>query len=46
METLAEPIDQIQFPAVTICPQTFNSDRWGPILKILDYMKPTCASNE
>ena len=40
VETLAEPIDKIQFPAVTICPQTFNSDRWGPTLKILDYLHP------
>ena len=40
VETLAEPIDRIQFPAVSICPQTFNSDRWGPTLKILDHLKP------
>ena len=40
VETLAEPIDKIQFPAVSICPQTFNSDRWGPTLKILDHLKP------
>ena len=40
VETLAEPIDKIQFPAVTICPKNFNSDRWGPTLKILDFLRP------
>ena len=42
VETLAHPIDEISFPAVTICPQSFNSDRWGSTIKILDFLPHTC----
>ena len=42
VETLAHPIDEVSFPAVTICPENTNSDRWGPVIKILDYFKRHC----
>ena len=42
VETLAHPIDEVSFPAVTICPQNTNSDRWGSAIKILDYFKRHC----
>ena len=42
VETLAHPIDEVTFPAVTICPQNSNSDRWGTAIKILDYFDRHC----
>ena len=44
VETLAHPIDEVSFPAVTICPQNFNSDRWGTTIKILDYFQWKCPT--
>ena len=45
VETLADPIDEVSFPAVTICPENFNSDRWGPTIKILDYFERSCPKD-
>ena len=44
VETLAHPIDEVSFPAVTICPQDFNSDRWGTTIKIMDYFQWKCPT--
>ena len=46
VETLAHPIYEVPFPAVTICPQNFNSDRWGATVKVLDYLQQTCFPQE
>ena len=44
VETLAHPIDKVYFPTVTICPQSFNSDRWGATIKVLDYIQRRCLT--
>ena len=44
VDTLSHSIDNVSFPAITICPRSFNSDRWGATIKTLDYMKRRCPS--
>ena len=36
------PIEEVDFPTVTFCPKSSNSDRWGPVMKIFDYMSTVC----
>ena len=36
------PIEDVEFPTVTLCPQSSNTNRWGPVIKVLDYMNITC----
>ena len=38
------PLDDVTFPAVTICPYSSSPDRWGTALKIFDHMKIKCES--
>ena len=45
VETLSHPIDEVSFPAVTICPQNFNSDRWGATIKTLDFLQRSCPTH-
>ena len=35
-------IEKVDFPTVTLCPKSSNSDRWGPMLKVFDYLNVTC----
>ena len=42
LESLSYPIEEIDFPTVTICPEDSNPDRWGLIIKIFDHMKYEC----
>ena len=44
VETASHPIEDVSFPAVTICPQTANSDRWGAMIKVLDHVQRNCPS--
>ena len=46
VETASHPIEDVIFPTVTICPETPNSDRWGPTIKILDHFQRRCPANE
>ena len=46
VETLSHPINEVPFPAVTLCPRNFNSDRWGPTIKIFDYLQKFCPMRE
>ena len=46
IETMTHPIDKVTFPAVTICPKSSNPDRWGPVIKVFDYMKRRCPAVE
>ena len=41
---LVYPIQEAQFPSVTLCPENSNPDRWGPVIKIFDNLKRTCLS--
>ena len=42
LETTSFPIENVEFPTVTICPSSLNSDRWGPTIKLFDYLNTTC----
>ena len=46
IETMTYPIEQVPFPAVTLCPQNPNIDRWEPTIKIFDYLKRRCPANQ
>ena len=45
LETLTYPIEELSFPTVTLCPRDFNPDRWGPTIKLFDFMDRRCGSN-
>ena len=42
VETTTFPIEELDFPTITLCPKSFNSDRWGPTIKILNYLSLIC----
>ena len=37
------PIEQVQFPTVTLCQKNNNPDRWGSAIKIFDYLDRSCS---
>ena len=41
LETISAPIDEIQFPTVTVCDQK-PADNWGPIEKVLNPLAFEC----
>ena len=45
IESVTSPIEDLPFPTVTICPTYPNPDRWGPVIRIFDYMKRRCKPN-
>ena len=32
------------FPTVTLCPENTSPDRWGPVIRVFDYLKRKCTS--
>ena len=42
LETMTYPIEELKFPTITLCPSNANPDRWGPLIKIFDYLKRSC----
>ena len=42
VETTSLPIEEIDFPTVTLCPENFNSQRWGPFTKIMNHFELRC----
>ena len=42
IESMSGPIENLAFPTVTLCPTNQNPDRWGPPIKLFDYMKRDC----
>ena len=45
IESVTSPIEDLAFPTITICPTNPNPDRWGPAIRIFDYMKRRCKPN-
>ena len=45
LETMTYPIEELTFPTVTLCPRNSKPDRWGPTIKLFDYMKKRCSTN-
>ena len=43
METMSYPIEKIEFPTVTLCPENSNPERFGPAIQVLDYFKRKCS---
>jgi hypothetical protein len=43
-KTLVYPIQKAEFPTVTLCPKNNNPDRWGPAIKIFDYLDRSCSA--
>ena len=39
METMSHPIEKVEFPTVTLCPENFNPERFGPAIQVLDYFQ-------
>ena len=47
LETTSFPIENVEFPTVTLCPASPNSDRWGATIKFLDYLNVAgCSQNK
>ena len=46
IESITSPIEELTFPTVTLCPKNPNPDRWGPAIRIFDYMRRGCSHNE
>ena len=46
IESMTGPIEDLNFPTITLCPKSPNPDRWGPAIKLFDYMKRRCNHNE
>ena len=44
LDSTTFPIDKVEFPTVTLCPQSLNTNRWGPVIKVLDYIKVNCKT--
>ena len=42
LETTSFPIENVNFPTVTLCPASSNSDRWGATIKFIDYLDVVC----
>ena len=38
LDTTSFPIDEVEFPTVTICPKSSNPDRLGPMIKAFGYL--------
>ena len=45
LETLTYPIEELPFPTVTVCPRDSNPDRWGPTIKLFDFINRRCGSD-
>ena len=45
LETLTYPIEELPFPTVTVCPRDSNPDRWGPTIKLFDFLNRRCGSD-
>ena len=42
IESVTSPIEDLMFPTITLCPKNPNPDRWGPTIKLFDYMRQGC----
>ena len=42
MDTMTFPIENLEFPTVTLCPKDPRPDRWGLFVKIFDFFKMKC----
>ena len=42
IESMTSPIEELAFPAVTLCPKNPNPDRWGPTIKLFDHLRLSC----
>ena len=40
------PIEKVLFPTVTICPTNMNLDRWGVPVKVFDFLKRRCPTDQ
>ena len=40
LDSISFPIEEVEFPTVTLCPKKIGSDRFGPLLKAFDYINP------
>ena len=45
IKSVTSPIEDLPFPTITICPTNANPDRWGPVIRIFDYLKRRCKPN-
>ena len=42
IESITSPIEDLNFPAVTLCPKNPNPGRWGPVIKLFDHVRRRC----
>ena len=42
LETTTYPIEELNFPTITLCKKDSNPDRWGPAIKVFDHLKMDC----
>ena len=46
LETTKFPIEEVDFPTITLCPENINSDRMRPTMKVLDHLKLACKNGK
>ena len=46
LDSIAAPINSIQFPTVTVCTDNEPSDNWAFLDKILDHLAFSCSKSE
>ena len=42
LDSTSFPIEKVEFPTITICQKSPNSERWGPFIKVFDHMNVVC----
>ena len=42
LDSTSFPIEKVEFPTITICQKSSNSERWGPFIKVFDHMNVVC----
>ena len=42
LETTSFPIENVEFPTVTLCPTSSNYERWGATIKLFDDLDVLC----
>ena len=45
VETISHPIETVEFPTITLCPENFSPDRFGPAIQVFDYFQRKCSDD-
>ena len=46
VESISHPIEDVDFPTITLCNKSPNPQKWGFLVKLLDRLKIHCYQSE